>query len=134
VWLDGVGEGRPGYIGCMDGFAGDLGVQDVTADDGQARFEFTAERRHLNPAGTVHGGVLATLVDTAMGLAARTRTDEEVPATSQLTISYLAAGKEGPMTVTAQLRKRGEHVLLCDADIEQDGKTLVHSVATFALL
>lgn len=118
----------------MDGFAGDLGVHGEGADNGHARFEFDAERRHLNPAGAVHGGVLATLVDTAMGLAARTRTEDEVPVTSQLTISYLAAGKEGPMTVTAQLRKRGEHVLLCDADIDQGGETLVHAVATFALL
>jgi uncharacterized protein (TIGR00369 family) len=118
----------------MEGFAGDLGVADETAGDGQAQFEFEAQRGHLNSSGTVHGGVLATLVDTAMGLAARTRTEDEVPATSQLTIAYLTGGKEGPMTVTAQLRKRGEHVLLCDADIEQNGKTLVHAVATFALI
>ena len=96
---------------------------------------FAAEHRHLNPAGTVHGGVLATLVDTAMGQAARSRTDDgEVPATSQLTIAYLTAAGEGPMTVTAQVRKQGEHVLLCDADVDQDGKTVVHAVATFALL
>ena len=120
----------------MDGFAGDLGVRDEVAGDGQARFDFRAEYRHLNPSGAVHGGVLATLVDTAMGLAARSRSDdsEQMPATSQLTIAYLTAGQEGLMTVTAQLRKQGEHVLLCDADIEQNGKTLVHAVATFALV
>jgi hypothetical protein len=38
------------------------------------------------------------------------------------------------MVVTAQVRKHGEHVLLCDADVDQDGKTVVHAVATFALL
>jgi uncharacterized protein (TIGR00369 family) len=119
----------------MDGFAGDLGIRKESTEDGQARLEFEAEHRHLNPAGTVHGGVLATLVDTAMGMAARTRTDDgEVPATSQLTIAYLTAGREGPMTVTAQVRKRGEHVLLCDAEVDQDGKTVAHAVATFALL
>jgi uncharacterized protein (TIGR00369 family) len=119
----------------MDGFAGDLGVQREAADDGQARLEFEADHRHLNPAGTVHGGVLATLVDTAMGMAARTRTDDdEVPATSQLTIAFLTAGREGLMTVTAQVRKRGEHVLLCEADVDQAGETVVHAVGTFALL
>ncbi len=119
----------------MDGFAGDLGVRGEAAEDGQARLEFEAKHHHLNPAGTLHGGVLATLVDTAMGMAARTRTDDgEVPATSQLTIAYLTAGREGLLTVTAQVRKHGEHVLLCDADVDQDGKTVVHAVATFALL
>ena len=118
----------------MRGFAGEMGVRDEEAADGRARFVFEAEARHLNPSGAVHGGVLATLVDAAMGLAARTRTDEGVPATSQLTISYLTGGSEGQMIVTAHLRKRGEHVLLCDADIEQAGKTVVHAVATFALV
>ena len=119
----------------MEGFAGDLGVHDEEAQDGRARFAFQARHEHLNPAGTVHGGVLATLVDTAMGLAARSRTDDgEVPATSQLTIAYLTAASEGPMTVTAQVRKRGEHVLLCEADVDQDDKTVVHAVASFALV
>lgn len=96
---------------------------------------FATEQQHLNPAGTVHGGVLATLVDAAMGLAARSRTDDgQVPATSQLTIAYLNPARQGLLTVTAQVRKQGEHLLLCDADIDQDGKTVVHAVATFAVL
>ena len=119
----------------MDGFAGDLGVSGETADDGRAHLRFTAESRHLNPAGTVHGGVLATLVDTAMGLAARSRTDDgDVPATSQLTIAYLTAGREGLMTVTAEIRKQGENLLLCEADVDQDGAAVVHAIATFAVL
>ena len=40
----------------------------------------------------------------------------------------------GQMTITAQVRTRGEHLTVCDADIEQDGRELVHAVATFALL
>ena len=119
----------------MDGFAGELGVRAEEAEDGHACLKFEAKQGHLNPAGTVHGGVLATLVDTAMGMAARARADDgEVPATSQLTIAYLTAAAEGLMTVTAQVRKQGEHVLLCDADVDQDGKTVVHAVGTFALL
>ena len=78
---------------------------------------------------------LATLVDAAMGLAARSRTDDgEVPATSQLTLAYLTAAREGLLVVNARVRKRGDHLLLCDADVDQDGKTVVHAVATFALL
>ncbi len=119
----------------MDGFAGDLGIRAEAAKDGHARMEFVAESRHLNPAGTVHGGVLATLADTAMGLAARSCTDDgEVPATSQLTIAYLTAAHEGSMTVVAQVRKVGDHLLVCDADVDQGGKPVVHAVATFALI
>ena len=117
------------------GFAGRLGARPEAADDGSARIAFEATEEHLNPAGTLHGGVLATLVDTAMGLAVRTTTDDgEVPATSQLTVTYLRPGKPGPLEVTARLRTRGEHLTVCEADVRQDGRDLAHAVATFALL
>lgn len=119
----------------MEGFAGRLGVRQDQADDGHARLELEATQEHLNPSGTVHGGVLATLVDTAMGQAVRSATGAgKVPATSQLTVTYLTAGKPGPLVVVAAVRKRGKHLTVCDADVEQDGSTLVHAVATFALL
>jgi hypothetical protein len=36
--------------------------------------------------------------------------------------------------VRAQVRTRGEHLTVCDADVEQDGRDLAHAVATFAVL
>ena len=117
------------------GFAQRLGVDVEQADDGSARIRFEAREEHLNPAGTLHGGVLATLVDTAMGTAVRSATDDgDVPATSQLTVTYLRPGRPGRVEVTAKLRTRGAHLTVCEADVEQDGKALVHAVATFALL
>jgi uncharacterized protein (TIGR00369 family) len=119
----------------VSGFAERLGARAEDVGDGRARVRFEAGEEHLNPAGTVHGGVLATLVDTAMGRAVRSATGEDdVPATSQLTVTYLRPGKAGPLEVTAQVRTRGEHLTVCDADVEQDGRALVHAVATFALL
>jgi uncharacterized protein (TIGR00369 family) len=117
------------------GFAGRLGAEIGEVGDGSARLTFEATDDHLNPAGTVHGGVLATLVDTAMGTAVRSATDDgDVPATSQLTVTYLRPGKPGRLEVTARVRTRGEHLTVCEADVEQDGRSLVHAVATFALL
>ena len=112
-----------------------LGVEVETAEDGRARLSLEAGDTHLNEAGTVHGGVLASMVDMAMGEAVRTRTDAgEVPATSQLTITYLRPGKPGLLTVSAAVSKQGESLTICEADVEQDGKPLVHALATFAVL
>ena len=117
------------------GYAGRLGARTEAVGDGEARLGFEAREEHLNPAGTLHGGVLATLVDTAMGQAVRTATGEDdVPATSQLTVTYLRPGAPGRLTVTARVRTRGEHLTVCEADVEQDGRTLVHALATFAVL
>jgi uncharacterized protein (TIGR00369 family) len=119
----------------MEGFAATIGITAVTATDGEARAELQVESRHLNPAGTVHGGVMATLVDTAMGAAVRSTTDDgEVAATIQLTIAYLRPGREGLLTVNARVGKQGEHVLVCEAEVEQDGQTLIEALATFAAL
>ncbi len=118
----------------MTGFADTIGIAALTADGGEARATLHAEARHLNPAGTVHGGVLATLVDTVMGAAVRSTTDDgTVAATTQLSIAYLRPGREGVLDVHARVGKQGEHVLVCDAQIEQDGRALIEALATFAI-
>jgi uncharacterized protein (TIGR00369 family) len=121
--------------GASGGFAARLGARVESADDGSARIAFDVTEEHLNPAGTLHGGVLATLVDTAMGTAVRSATDDDdVPATSQLTVTYLRPGSPGPLVVTARVRTKGQHLTVCEADVEQEGKAIGHAVATFALL
>ena len=118
-----------------EGFAGRLGTRDRWAEDGRAGLQLDVTDEHLNEAGTLHGGVLATLVDTAMGQAVRSRTGEgDVPATSQLTVTYLRPGKPGTVVATAEVRIQGEHLTVCEADVQQDGKALVHALATFAVL
>src|SRR5918998_3788488 len=117
------------------GYAERLGARTEATAEGSARVRFEAREEHLNAAGTLHGGVLATLVDTAMGTAVRSAADDgDVPATSQLTVTYLRPGKPGELVVTARVRTKGEHLTVCEADVEQDDRELVHAVATFALL
>ncbi len=90
------------------GFLTLVGASAPDAEDGVARVEVEVDERHLNAAGTVHGGMLATLVDATMGAAVRSAADEEVPATSQLTLTYLRPARCGRLVVTAEVRKRGE--------------------------
>ena len=112
-----------------------LGVEVGAAEGGRARLTLEATTDHLNEGGTVHGGVLASLVDMAMGEAVRSSTGEgEVPATSQLTVTYLRPGKPGELTVSAEVSKQGDALTICEADVEQDGRSLVHALATFAVL
>jgi uncharacterized protein (TIGR00369 family) len=117
------------------GFAERMGARSEETGEGEARVRFEATEEHLNPAGTVHGGVVATLVDTAMGRAVRSVAGgDDVPATSQLTVTYLRPGSPGVLEVTASVRTRGEHLTVCEAEVEQDGSPVAHALATFALL
>jgi uncharacterized protein (TIGR00369 family) len=45
------------------GFAELVGTELSSAEEGRAAVSLTAEERHLNPSGTVHGGVILTLID-----------------------------------------------------------------------
>jgi uncharacterized protein (TIGR00369 family) len=117
------------------GFAERLGVRGEPTGEGRAAVRFEAGDEHLNPAGTLHGGVLATLVDTAMGQAVRSTTgDGGTPATSQLTVTYLRPGRPGVLEVRASVRSRGEHLTVVEAEVEQDGRAVAHALATFAVL
>ncbi len=116
------------------GFISLVGAHVPEAAEGKATLAVEVDERHLNVAGTVHGGMLATLVDTTMGFAVRSAVGDETPATSQLSLTYLRPGKPGRLVVTATVRKRGENLTVCEADVEQDGKSLVHALATFALV
>jgi len=120
-----------------DGFIEAMGSRDWSSGDGHARLELDVTERHLNPAGTVHGGVLASLMDMAMGQAIRSSTGEgDVPATSQLTVTYLRPGSpgNGPLVVTAAVSKQGDDLTVCEADVEQEDRSLAHALATFAVL
>ena len=46
----------------------------------------------------------------------------------------LHPGAPGRLEVTGRVVTQGEHLTVCEADVEQDGRTLVHAVATFAVL
>ena len=46
-----------------------LGFELVEADEGRAVFSLEPGEQHYNPIGSVHGGVAATLLDSAMGAA-----------------------------------------------------------------
>ena len=63
----------------------------VSAD----RYGFLADHRHLNRNGMVHGGMIMTFADHAIGLAARTVNRTNSQATVQLDTAFLSGVEEG---------------------------------------
>lgn len=57
------------------------------------------EPRHLNARGAVHGGLIATLADHALGMQVWDALDGHPCATVQLNVHYVAAGKEADFLV-----------------------------------
>ncbi|HEY7659650.1 MAG TPA: PaaI family thioesterase, partial [Actinomycetota bacterium] len=91
---------------------------------------------HLNLAGMLHGGVIATLADVACGLAYRTRIATGTMAvTSSLTVTYLAGGGAGVVTARGRVLKRGGRFGYAEADVvDATGTLLARASATFSVL
>jgi uncharacterized protein (TIGR00369 family) len=96
----------------------------------------TVEPRHLNLSGTLHGGMIATLADTATGLAYRTGLGEnESAVTSSLSVTFLRPGRAGGVTARGRVVKRGSRFGYAEADVQDvDGRLLAKATATFTVL
>ena len=103
------------------GFTELVGTELSSAEEGRATVNLKAEERHLNPSGTVHGGVISTLIDVSMAEALNTMTEEEEqPFTIQITVNYMRPGKPGTLTSTAEVRKGGERITIVEAEVVQE--------------
>jgi len=87
-----------------------------------------------NGSGTVHGGVLATLADTAVAFALSTNFDGQMGfATADLTIHFLSRARSD-LTARARILKKGRRVNVGEVDITDASGTLAaRALATFLL-
>lgn len=93
---------------------------------GWARFTLEVRPEHLNPHGVVHGGVLYTLADTAMGAALTSRLEPgERCTTLELKINYVAPAVDGTLRCEARVVERTRRVAVLEARIHDAGGRLL---------
>lgn len=94
----------------------------------------TVRRRHLNINGVVHGGVYATILDTAMGASVvTTLTGEETTATTSLYVEFLRPAREGEqLTARGQVLRRGRHLAFVQGHLtDRNGRPLAQGHGTW---
>jgi len=118
------------------GFRELVGVELSSTGEGRAVVEVRAEECHLNPGGTVHGGVVYTLVDVSMAEALKTTIPEgnERPVTIEIKVNYLEPGQAGTLTSAAQIRKGGKRVTIVEAEVAQDGEVVALATGTYTIV
>jgi uncharacterized protein (TIGR00369 family) len=84
----------------------------------------------------VHGGITATLVDTAMGTLANVLLPDGYGAvTTNLTIHYVSPGRHGNLTAKANLVHKGSKTLVIDGNVlSEDGRTVAHCTGSFFIV
>jgi uncharacterized protein (TIGR00369 family) len=93
-----------------------LEVEDLRSDYARMRLPYRPELRQ--PAGVVHGGAIATLIDTVVVPAVGTAYDQvPVMLTIDMQVRYLGAARQADLVAEGWVVRRGRTVVFCQAEV-----------------
>ncbi|MBH5388656.1 PaaI family thioesterase [Bradyrhizobium diversitatis] len=111
-----------------------LGYDVVEAERGRVVVAIVPTGAHLNPAGTVHGGLTATLLDSCMGLAIQSALDK---GTGQTTLEFKVSllrpitPETGLITAEGKVLNCGRRIGAADGRVtDAKGRLLAHGTTT----
>lgn len=109
-----------------------VGYRVTAVESGRARVEVDASARHANPMGTVHGGVICTIADTAMGAAyGATLGEGETFVTLELKINFLRPVQQASLIADAVVVQRGRSIGLAECTVtDGDGRLVAKAMGT----
>ena len=121
------------------GYAELIGYRLRRRGTGEAEIELRVEPKHLNRLMVPHGGVLATLLDTAAGFAIAFARGPDViqPAvTLSLSLQFLGQAKAGDLLIAAARHEGGGRTIaFASAEVRtEDGQPVARGHATFRFL
>jgi uncharacterized protein (TIGR00369 family) len=102
----------------------------------RARVVITLDDCHLQPYGIVHGGVIATIIDTATFWAAFLRLPEESGLVNvDLKLNYLKSIVDGRLTARGTCLRPGRSISYSEASVYDEDEDLVaHGTSTLMVL
>jgi uncharacterized protein (TIGR00369 family) len=115
-------------------FAQHLGIRLREKGGGRAVLELELRPELMNSFNAAHGGVVMTLLDLAMAIAARTTDETAVGAiTVEMKTSFIAVGK-GTLVAEGKCLHHGSSVSFCESEAkDQSGRTIARATGTFML-
>jgi uncharacterized protein (TIGR00369 family) len=116
---------------------GPLGFVLREVGEGTATWEYTVDPAHFNPHGVLHGGVVMSLLDTAMGHAVSEAVlpQGRINAAAQFNIHFLLPIRSGTVRARSNIVKIGKRTAVVEGRaFDQNGVILALATATHALL
>lgn len=119
----------------LGGFAGLVGPLYTRRTESGRAYAMRAESRHLNPAGIVHGGMIATLLDHALS-ALSWEAAGRVPCVSvQLDTQFYAPVQEGSlMVVQGRVKHRTGSMMFTSGELMVDDQACASAQAVVKIL
>ena len=117
-------------------FVSHLRILTETLGEGTARLSLPVEPHLTNSLGTVHGGVIVSLLDVALCTAARTLHPQSVGViTINLSTSFIGAGNGAKLYAEARVLKDGRSLSFVEGEAQNaDGTLVAKAVATVRVL
>ncbi len=114
-------------------FSEHVGFVAVESGAGEARIALDLADKHMSTAGRAHGGVLFSLIDTAMGKAVITELPREKgAATLEIKINYFRPVISGRITACARLLNLTKRTAYLEGEItDENDKVLARASGTF---
>jgi uncharacterized protein (TIGR00369 family) len=110
----------------------------VDVSEGKATFRYRPDARHLNPLGSVHGGVAMTLLDSAAGAAVHSTLGQGCGYTTLETkVNLVRAVRPttGPLLAEGSVVHRGRTVATAESRLlAEDGTLYAHATSTCLIL
>jgi uncharacterized protein (TIGR00369 family) len=115
-----------------------MGMTLATVEEGRVVFTVEPAEYHYNPIGVVHGGLAATLLDSAIGCAVQTLSPVGVAYTTvELKVNYVRALRSGMGVVSGEgtVLHFGRQTALAEARLTgPDGKLYAHATSTCLIM
>lgn len=114
-----------------------MGMRITQIDWGSAGFELEAAEYRLQPFGVVHGGNIATLIDSATfwSCFVAMGSDDDGLASVDLKLNYLAPARNETLRCSARMIKAGETLSYAEAEVlAGDGRLIAHGTSTLMRL
>ena len=118
-------------------FVGHLGMKLVSLEPDAAELLLPFSEPLITIGDTVHGGAIATLIDTAaMAASWSTETPPENlrGTTVSLSVSFTTAARSADLTARARVVRRGRSLCACDVDVtDSAGELVAKGLVTYKL-
>jgi len=114
-----------------------IGIDGIEVTEGQVTFLLTPQEFHYNPLGSVHGGIISTLLDSAAGCTVHSVLPAGRGYTSlDLTVKFLrpVTVSSGQLRAVGSLLSQGRTTALAQARLlDAAGKLCAHATSTCVL-
>lgn len=105
-------------------------IEPIVSDKGRTRLEVSLDPQHMNQMGVAHGGLVMTLLDVAMGSAARSQVEANVM-TVDMQTAFVAPAR-GRIAGEGRVVRAGRSLVFVEGDVrDESGEVVAKGTSVF---